>query len=164
MGSWTVNIRGEMRWKRADRHPDPEHFLHRGFHEIITIISSQPNIQSKPRHAHTWTSTLLVNDGMCGRGHWGLVGEQTIIQPSARSFPCRGWSQSAAGCWCLAHWHRPDRVGRKPMEDNNSIGVWQIGAKSNSPDFRFDSDRLMSWSWMPLSPPRAMEMDFFLHP
>lgn len=83
---------------------------------------------------------------------WGNGAALTIIQLSAHSFPCRGWSRSAAGCWCLAHWHRPDCVGCEPMEDNNSIGVWRIRVKSNSPDFHFDSDRLMSWSWMPPPP------------
>lgn len=53
-----------------------------------------------------------------------------------------------------------DTVGCEPMEDNNSIGVWRIRVKSNSPDFHFDSDRLTSWSWKPLSPSRLMDITF----
>lgn len=125
----------------------------------------QPNIQNEPvGNCDTHTSrdqpSLLVMV-VGAEERWGNGATLTITQLSAHSFPCRGWSRSTAGCWCLAHWHRPDRGGGEPMEDNNSIGVWQIRVKSNSPDFQLDSDRLMSQSRIPLSPPRRMDIAFY---
>lgn len=172
MGSWTVIIWEQMRLKCGDRSPVPDHFRHLRFLEMVTIISHKVDSTKHPKRTfrelnHTHTSidqlSLLIMAFMVVSTEewWRKRAALTIIQLSAHSLPCRGWSWSAVGCWCLARWHRLDRVSCKPMEDNNSIGVWQIRVKSNSPDFHFDSDRLMSWSWMPLCPTRVMDLTFY---